>query len=172
MALRDTIAQLRVHSVEEAQAKADAPRLIEEWKASVEDLIARISIFLEEFVRDGSMSISLDETDISEDTLGHYRARSARVSVGYATLIIEPVGRMVVGASGRVDIHREGQPSERKRIRLLRVAASGCNAAQIWAITGPPDAELDGEDRYWRPGRPIALEKAVFEKAVDYLLRL
>ncbi len=87
----------------------------EEWVAAVDRLIGKMRTWLGEADPKGVLDLAPIEIQRSEPGLGTYKIRKLKINLGEAAVLVEPVGRNVVGvvggqggaefrAEGRVDI--------------------------------------------------------------------
>ena len=70
----------------------------------VERLYAQVGEFLKEFVVDGSISYHFSDVSLTEESLGTYSARRMDIRIGRKSIYLEPVGTLLVGNWGRVDV--------------------------------------------------------------------
>ena len=182
MALRDTLANLQQQAEQRAQWERDRPQVTQDWRDSVNNLITDIRAYLAEYQADGSMSFAQGEIELSEQHLGKYRASTLSITAGPAVIMVAPVGRMIIGALGRVDMYRQGRPGEQDRILLLHMPTSATDPALQWMITLPPEvgAPVLAPAPRTRPGQQrmpprqlrqrVPLTKAVLEQVLEFLL--
>ena len=76
----------------------------DEWIAAVEELYTQIAELLAPSINDGSVVASTSVTTITEDHIGQYDIEKLKLVVGDESVVFSPVGTLVVGASGRVDV--------------------------------------------------------------------
>jgi len=175
MPLKDVLYQLQEQQKHDKEAVADRAALITTWKQEIDSLIGRIHQYVAEYEEDGSLEVKLLRMRITEDTLGTYEIGAMDIQAGPILVLVRPVGLMVAGAEGRVDMHRQGRPSEEDRIMLLRMRLSGPAYPPTWCMQFPPDvaARLD-PSRPAIPGtrRVTPLDKGSLEIAIEFLLKL
>jgi len=76
-----------------------------EWLKSIDGLYSKIKDeLLAEPINDKSIKVSYLEKRIAEELLGIYVVKELVLNVGDEEVVFSPVGRNVVGASGRVDL--------------------------------------------------------------------
>lgn len=170
MPLRDTLNRLRE---KEQQEQLDRPALIAEWQGAVEDLLAQIRNDLSEYEQDSSISIRLRRIRLNEESLGSYEISAMDIQAGRVLVLIQPVGRIVIGAEGRVDIHRQGRPSEEHRVMLLRIRPSGATSTPHWFINLPQSTVSKRSQFYTTMSQTRKIEpfsKHELERAIDMLL--
>lgn len=172
MPLKDTLNRLRE---QEQQEKQDRRALISGWKSAVNALLTQIRNYLSEYEQDGSLVIKQRGMRLTEENLGAYEISAMDIQAGPILVLIQPVGLMVTGAEGRVDMHRQGRPSEEHRIMLLRMRPSGPSSTPAWFITLPRDTTGFQTQVYATPTptreRIEPLSKEALERAVDILLK-
>ena len=160
MALRDTLKAIHDKEYEAATFEAFKPQLIEDWQEAIRWLLGRVRSWLVEYEQDGSMTFSDGVVQLDEERLGPYPADTLSIHVGSAVVRLVPVGRAVIGGSGRVDMYRQGRPDDSERIRIFRLDAK---RRDRWGMR--------------RPGRLMtrsqeleALTQESFEASLDSLL--
>jgi hypothetical protein len=120
MALSDTLRQIHERQEREEEIGQDAPKAREEWKSAVRDLLTQIRGYLAEYEAQRFLSYSEQTITLTEDLLGKYEVASLNIHIGRVRILVQPVGAMVTGAFGRVDMHRRGRASDQDRVILLR----------------------------------------------------
>lgn len=171
MALKDTLAHLLVRQEQDERAKQDVARTIEDWKASVTSLINELQTHLSEYERDGSLKFRPTSVSLDEEALGAYQVSALDIIAGPITLEVRPVARMVVGALGRIDIHRQGRPGEDDRIMLLRSYGQAHGASSTWSISLPaPPGTVRGFGVPRSRRSFVQLTKEALEQGLEILL--
>ncbi|RXT70623.1 hypothetical protein [Pseudomonas syringae] len=84
--------------------KFDPQEQIEEWRKLLDNLYTEVRTFLTPFITEGSTELSLHPIMIREESLGIYQVESAVLRIGNIKYIFSPVGTMLIGSKGRVDI--------------------------------------------------------------------
>jgi hypothetical protein len=168
MTLKDTLRKLQ------EGPQLDAQAVVEEWQKAVGDFLGQIREFLKEYRESGAILIQDGQVQLREDLLGGYSAPNMALRAGPATIRVEPVGRVVVGATGRVDLYRMGRAAESQRVIALREGISPQGSR--WNLLIPPidrsfeimslPALLKSQER-----KQVPFDKENLESAVDKLLR-
>ena len=174
MPLRDTLSRLQEQQKRESQAISDRPALIAEWKSAVDELFIKIREYLGEYIREGSLSVKDRHVRLTEESLGTYEVDAMDIHAGPIIILVQPVGLMVIGAAGRVDMHRQGRPSEQHRVMLLRAPESKDNPSLAWFINYPSEATPQMVFKYQFPvatRKVTPLTKEALEEAVEFLLK-
>jgi hypothetical protein len=172
MALKDTLKRLLEDSG--SAQPLDRAAVIAEWQKAVGALLAQIQEFLQEYKDDGTIQFTDGVTQLSEESLGTYRIPNLVLRAGPAVLMVQPIGRLVVGATGRVDLYRQGRGTESERVVALRDASP--SQPSSWVLYMPPDVEpfviqsLPALERSLRR-TDLPLTKENLETALERLLR-
>ena len=160
MALRDTLKAIQDREQEAANFESRKPEVIAAWQESIRWLLKEVRAWLAEYESDGAMTFSTGVVQLDEELLGAYQAETLSIHAGPAGVRLVPVGRMIIGATGRVDIYRQGRPGDSERIKLLRTDADRPDA---WALRRPQNPMLRARDL-----EPLNREN--FEAVLDGLL--
>lgn len=75
-----------------------------QWLQSVRRLYGTIEEWLGDLKADGTVGISYRTIAMSEDQVGAYEADCMCIQVGQDRIVLEPLGTVIVGANGRVDV--------------------------------------------------------------------
>ena len=75
-----------------------------EWLAKVEDLFDLAKGFLQPYVDSKQIVISYKSAKLNEQYLGAYTTKEMVITIGAKTVKLEPVGRLIIGSRGRVDM--------------------------------------------------------------------
>jgi hypothetical protein len=177
MSLKDTLTKLQEDEQQKLQWERDKPKHIKDWQDAVVALIAQIREYLGEYAADGSLTFTESEIELMEEGLGRYEIKTLSIVAGPATVLVRPVGTMIVGAFGRVDMYRQGRAGDFDRVLLLRMRTSPDDPTPRWAITLPPG--LGTPTNGGLINRPMSsslaqrapLTKETLEQALDFLFR-
>jgi hypothetical protein len=82
----------------------DRAATMKSWFENIDDLFNKVSSFLKPFLDDGTISIRYQTISMNEEWLGIYETRKLIIKIGANEVELVPVGRMIFGAQGRVDI--------------------------------------------------------------------
>jgi len=74
------------------------------WLARIDDLYSQVQVLLEPYLTSGAMASSMSEVTITEELLGTYLAPSLTIDLGRSSVRFVPVGTILFGAPGRVDL--------------------------------------------------------------------
>lgn len=171
MPLRDTLNALHEKQQLEEQIKLDKPRQIKEWQLAIEELLNKIQGDLAQYEATGLLKFSPDTKVLSEENLGSYEVKNMKIVAGPATILIEPVALEIIGAWGRVDMHRLGRAGDYQRVMFLRVRLNQPPDLPFeWHIVMPSE-EGGMMSRVPQRRRTIPYSKDALEQAIDFLLR-
>lgn len=171
MPLRDALNRLRE---QDQHRMADRQRLIADWQADVDALFKEFHGYLSEYEADHSLVFRDRRVHINEEVLGTYDISALDIKVSSILISVRPVGRLIVGAEGRVDMHRQGRSSEEHRVMFLKAPMSSEDTTLRWFIKFPPDVTSRRAVLYpsMRPEQKVALlSKESLEEAIEVLLR-
>lgn len=105
MSLRD---KLRVLS--QGAEGTSSEELVLEWTAAVGSLFADIRDFLSEYQTENLLAIVEERITVPEENLGEYSVARLTIRSGRSIVRLTPVGRIVAGALGRVDLVNTNWP--------------------------------------------------------------
>jgi hypothetical protein len=86
------------------EARVDWGERKERWLEGVKQLYAQIDEWIEPLSREGVVTRNQSIRTVSEEGLGKYDVPVLTLSVGDETVRFTPVGALVAGAQGRVDV--------------------------------------------------------------------
>lgn len=159
MALREKLESLKQDAEQDSQWQADRPKLIADWQQAVKWLFARVREWLASYEQSGLLTFSEEEIPMREEATGPYRIGIMELRAGKATIVLRPVGRFIIGATGRIDMHLLGRMIENERIMLLRSTQHG-DPEETWIIVTPAVRGREGVT-FQKPLTQEGLEEAV-----------
>jgi hypothetical protein len=136
------------HARAEAET-ADWHDELPQWLKSLDELYDRLSGYLSTYIQSGQIDISYREVELNEDNLGTYSARQMIVRIGRQEIRLSPVGTLLIGAKGRVDI---AGPVGRARLVLVdsKVSAPRFRVNVTIGGASAPDSSLgEAEEIVW-----------------------
>jgi hypothetical protein len=127
------------------------------WIGVLSRLYVQVEMWLEPLRQEGLVTCSRLQVQLTEEKIGTYPANELVLQFGPEEIILEPIGTLIAGARGRVDVFRLGARSE--QIMLILSGAKKEEARwEIWPSRDP------------RQRKP--LDQASFEAALDTLLEV
>jgi len=130
----------------EKVADFDPKRQLQEWYHYLDLLYKKIASFMERYVAANTASIAYDDITLTEDFSGSYSIRRMVLNIGRSAITFTPIGTMLIGSKGRVDVQG---PSGGARLILINKQVS--HARQLITVRvsspgGPPPALPTAED--------------------------
>lgn len=80
------------------------PRQLREWRDYLQKLYDRVQGYLKSYIDAGSISLSYEDIELSEENLGSYTVKEANIQLGLNFIKLSPIGTLLIGTKGRVDI--------------------------------------------------------------------
>lgn len=128
----------------ERQQKADAENVVDWnemktwWLKAVHDLFNEVDTWLHSLIQSGSVKSVRMTMKLMEQDLGSYDIESLELHLASRSLIFKPVGTMLIGAFGRIEV---SGPNGKAVLLLLntndKVPAKERRAHVAWFITHP-----------------------------------
>lgn len=129
----------------------------EDWLLKLNELYADIESWLNDFEQD-VVSINYIDKEINEEHIGIYTARKMILRIADEQVVLDPVGTLLIGAAGRVDMRgKNGQ------VKLVLVPASSTGVEIKVQIKGKEESEReiqqtkknnDNEEMVWKIATP------------------
>jgi len=91
----------------------------DEWIRSVEELYSQIEEWFRDLLEQGLMAVRRTPKELSEEYLGTYQIEVLQIEMGDTTVVLDPVGRNIIGATGRIDMYVRGYRDD--AMLLIRV---------------------------------------------------
>jgi hypothetical protein len=109
----DLMKLLRAKKQQAESSSQDLEHVKREWIESLTELFSKMRGWLESEKRGGFLELESREVQVSEHHLGQYQAPMLLIKTPTGEQIrIRPIGRHVVGASGRVDMEVDARRKE------------------------------------------------------------
>jgi hypothetical protein len=117
----------------------------EEWIAEVTRLFDQVRSWVHEWVQKGYLEVRRSSITLSEEHFGEYDIPRLELIAGPERIVLEPVGRHILGALGRIDLYLGGFRSDGRMVLWLE-DAEGARRWEVW------------KDRYGGPRMPFNRE--------------
>lgn len=121
-------------------ADFDPKRQLQEWYEHLDQLYKRIHSFMERYIGSNTAYITFDEITLTEEFSGSYPIRRMLLKIGRSAITFTPLGTMLIGSKGRVDVQ-----GPRGGARLVLINKKAESARQLITV------------RVSRPGEPPPL---------------
>lgn len=86
------------------------------WLQHLEELYAQVEGFLKPYVDAGNVVKKYRSVNLNEEYFGSYSAKEMIIIIGSKTIKLEPMGALILGSKGRVDV---AGPLARAQLLLL-----------------------------------------------------
>lgn len=91
-------------SASQSVKKFNARDELEYWLGRLNTLYSDIQGYLDEYIKQGHVKCEIGEIELREDFSGAYRAPMMRIEIGLKKVRVVPIGTMLIGSKGRVDV--------------------------------------------------------------------
>ena len=126
----------------------------DEWLEHLNTLYKNITLFLKEYIDDGSIKYEFQDVSLQEDNIGRYTARKMIIHIGLQEITLIPIGTLLFGSKGRVDV--QGSAGNAKIVLIDKDASSAHSLVKITVID---------------PRHPVKLDKKV-SKSVEWTWKI
>lgn len=89
------------HTLQTVDHRSD---ILSEWMKNLEGLYKTIESYLQPFIENKKIKITYQDVQLHEDGLGDYTVQEATITLGEKSLNLKPIGTLLIGAKGRVDL--------------------------------------------------------------------
>ena len=76
----------------------------DDWKKHLDEFYQLVEGFLQKYIDQGKVHITTATKQITEEHIGSYDVKSLEVQIGIIKVRLDPIGTLIVGAKGRVDM--------------------------------------------------------------------
>lgn len=122
-----------LRSRKQAEGPVDWLENRQAWVEDLRGLYSQLSEWLETAVSEELLSVKEDSVVLSEEHLGRYDAPALRIELPDSMVRVRPVGRLIIGAQGRVDLERPP-----RRVTLLRMEPGSWAVVSLEATRKQP----------------------------------
>lgn len=120
----------RQQADEEKKADLDPKQQLREWLDYLSALYKQIEGYLQTYVDSGAAKITRRNIQLNEEFIGAYTAPEWILTIGRSTVTFTPVGTMLIGTKGRVDVQ-----GPLGKARLVLVNKKITDARQLIQVT-------------------------------------
>lgn len=105
MSRADFDAFVKRQAAEKTQPEGfDPQQQLQEWQDYLKQLYGDVALYLGEYINTGQATIKFEDITLNEDFSGPYTVPQMNLRIGDSMVIFEPVGTMLIGSKGRVDV--------------------------------------------------------------------
>lgn len=76
----------------------------DEWLGYLQQLYERIAEYLDEYIKGGTIKLRELMIELNEENIGAYKAKRLVIAIGAQEIVFTPVGTLLIGSKGRVDV--------------------------------------------------------------------
>jgi hypothetical protein len=117
-------------------SRVDWTKERDEWLRHLKELYDQTESFLAEYIKTGAIKFNYRDIRLNEENIGSYSARQMILKIGRQEITMTPIGTLLIGAKGRVDVVG---PAGRTRLVLVNREASGPAIRVTVSIGGKPE---------------------------------
>lgn len=111
--------KLRAIRDAEKQKSEDIGLLKRQWQEAVDKVLSETKNWFNEYLEQGLFKAIEDKKTIHEELLGAYDVRTIDYEIGQYRLVFEPIGRVIIGSWGRIDVYFRGHKTDKYMLILL-----------------------------------------------------
>jgi hypothetical protein len=116
------------------------------WLNDLNNLYSKIEKFLDKYIKAGDVTIQYREHFLNEENIGTYIARIMILRIGNQEITLTPVGTLLIGSKGRVDVVG---PAGSTRFMLLNRDATGMGVKINIIAPGSPKKDEPPKEIHW-----------------------
>jgi hypothetical protein len=75
-----------------------------EWLDYLDKLYKKVESLLDKYVSSGQIQLEYRPIELNEENIGSYAAKEMVLKIGRQSVVLEPIGTLLIGSKGRVDI--------------------------------------------------------------------
>jgi hypothetical protein len=110
----------------------DAKRQHDEWIHYLGALYGDITRYLESYISTNQAQIDYRDIRLNEEFIGTYVAREMLLKIGRSTVTFTPIGTMLIGMKGRVEV--QGSSGTASLILVNKLATSARSLIQVRVV--------------------------------------
>ena len=163
----DDFVKQRTARAKESAEEFNPEETLATWLRELDALYGTIEGYLKSYIDSGQIKVERRPIRLSEESLGTYDADALVVSIGNEEVVARPVGTMLIGSYGRVDL---SGPRKTLRIVLLekggpalKITISGASGPRETSISHLWRGEIDHRGWYFVTQPPAATATALDE---------
>jgi hypothetical protein len=111
-------------------AVRDWTRERDEWLGHLQQLYDRIAEYLDEYIKSDTIKLHKLPIELNEENIGTYTAERLAIVIGPQEILLTPIGTLLIGSKGRVDIKGSAGNS-----RLVLIDKDLTHARQMIRVT-------------------------------------
>jgi len=112
----------------------------EEWLTRLQQLYDRITEYLGEYIQGGTIKLRESTINLNEDKIGAYTAKRLTIIIGSREILLTPVGTLLIGSKGRVDV--EGSAGNTRLVLINKNITHPSQMIRVTVTVIPPGGGL------------------------------
>ena len=129
----DEFVKQRAAQANENAEEVDWGKARATWLRELDHLYDCMEAYLKSYTDSGQIRIERQAVQLTEDYLGTYDAEKLALFIGNDKVVAEPVGALLIGSQGRVDLS-----GNRKTLRIVLLDKDGPSMTSTISIGGAP----------------------------------
>jgi hypothetical protein len=126
--------QIEQQEAAQQEVVFDPKQQLSEWLDYLDALYKQITTYLRTYIDSGAAQIDYRDVRLNEEFSGPYMAKEMILKIGRPTVTFTPIGTMLIGMKGRVDVQG---PAGRATLFLLNKLATSAQSLIRVTITRP-----------------------------------
>lgn len=95
---------LKKKKAEKTEQEINWHKVRQEWIATLNSFFSEIELWLKEEIEEGLIQVEHYSVSLNEEHIGNYQAPALKIKALDEVIHLKPVGRLIIGARGRVDM--------------------------------------------------------------------
>ena len=129
----DDFVKQRTDRARQSAEVSNSKETLADWLRELDALYSAMEGFLRSYTESGQIKIERRSVQLTEEYLGTYEAEALAMSIGNDEVIVQPVGTLLIGSCGRVDLS-----GPRKTLRIVLLEKGGPTMKVTISGTGGP----------------------------------
>lgn len=88
----------------DTEVKINWEEVKEKWLKEIDNFYTQVQSWLKEYETKNLLKIDFEEVTKLEEHIGEYKARKMRINISNESVFFDPVGALIIGARGRIDM--------------------------------------------------------------------
>lgn len=163
----DDFVQTRTARAKRSAEAFNRTEKLDTWLRELDALYNAMEGYLRSYLDSGQITVERRPVQLREELLGTYDAEELAVSIGNDEVVARPIGTLLIGSSGRVDL---SGPQRTRRIVLLekggpvvKITVAGAGATNDTSTQSPMRGDIDHRGWYLVTQPPAATATALDE---------
>ncbi|WP_050463264.1 hypothetical protein [Herbaspirillum autotrophicum] len=126
---------------------------LERWKAHLSELYKLTEAALDQYIQAGTVKTAYRKVRLVEQFSGPYEVDAMSIMIGTINVALNPIGTMLIGSNGRVDVVG---PRGTRKLSLIRASARSAHDLISFStgdndeLPSPPEQNVVGDPLVWK----------------------